>query len=410
VLKTATDQRGFEHHVPLLRWCLRNNVVEFDMDMKYVRTIAEAGDVELVSELLEVEAKSEEVMVDLLCGAAGAGRDGLALQLWAELVKLPECDHIRDDIMYAVALGGCVRTAAVIDDDPTAWVRFLSHALRWGRRAFVEWVLADVEPDAHDDYVADAAKSGSLELVKWLYAKGYAVGGKALTNAAASGNLDLCKWVSEKDLVPEQSAMEAAVQGGHVEVLEWLSTTGCRCTSTLLRRAGRIGGVPVAAWCLDHHPHPPDAGDLLAHSCRNVQGSNVFEYLADQRGFESSPARLMLAAAEWFVRKHDESFDAAILVKRYGIPLYPGYMREAIDYEDLGRLRFALSQGQEVSVVCYKLLIENADATLLNEVLLARKVGDRLPEADRELIKEALRDLDCPPNAKMVLADHSFFV
>jgi hypothetical protein len=410
VLNEASDWRGFEHHVPLLRWCLRQGIMGIDLDVDFAVTIGQTGDSELVSEVKEIEPKSEEVMVDLLCGATQAGHDELALQLWAEVVKMPEYDRRRYWIMYRVASGGCIRTAAAINDDPTAWIEHVVPALHSGHLPFVEWVLADVEPDENAQYVVEAAKSGSLELVKWLYTKGYAVRGEAMTNAAASGNVDLCKWVLDLGLVPDQSTIEAAVEWGHVQVLEWLSGMGCMCTSELLRHAVRIGGVPAVAWCLEHHSHAPDAGDLLILSCESIRGTDVFEYLTDQRGFQSSPTELMRAAAKNGGRLVVGGFDATVLVKRYGVPLYPGFIREAIVLEDLARIRCALVQGQEVSKDCYEELIQNADATLLNEVLLARKVGDRIPKADRELIKEVLRDVDCSPNAKMMLADHSFFV
>jgi hypothetical protein len=63
-----------------------------------------------------------------------------------------------------------------------------------------------------------------------------------------------------------------------------------------------------------------------------------------------------------------------------------------------------------VSSGCYEELIEVDDATLLNEVLLARKVGGSIPEVDRKLIGIALSENKCRPNAKKVLADHSIFV
>ena len=407
VLKAAHDRRCLDHHVPLLRWCLRNDTSEFFRREWPLETVGQAGDVELVSELLRIEPKSERVTVKVLRGAAEAGHDELTLQLLAEFMEVRGDKSRENGFKRSVAVGGCVRTAAAIDDDPTAWVDFVSLAMRNGHRRFVEWVLADVEPDADARYVADAAQSGSLELVKWLYAKGYTVGEDAMTNAAESGNVDLCKWVSDHGLVPAQNAMKAAVRGGHVQVLEWLSNIGCICTSELLRHAVRAAGVPVVAWCLDHHPHPPDAGDLLVHSCTSLKGCDVFEYLADQRCFHSSPKELMQAAAERKMWKSREAFDAAILVKRYGIPLYSDYMFDSIDRDDLGRLRFALSQGQEVSAKCYETLIVNADTTLLNEVLVARKVGDSVPEADQTLIKQALRGFKCREYVTKVLADHS---
>ena len=85
-------------------------------------------------------------------------------------------------------------------------------------------------------------------------------------------------------------------------------------------------------------------------------------------------------------------------------------MWEAIHHEDLVRLRFALLHGQEVSVACYDALIEEADPTLLNEVLLARKVGDTFPEGDRGRIKEALRRFKRRECVTKVLADHSIVV
>jgi hypothetical protein len=417
VLRAARDQRGFEYHVPLVRWCWRNGragVHKGVSSLTYFRTIGKTGDVALVSEVLEVEPKREEAMRGLLFGAARAGHDELAPQLWAELVEMPFCDPRGGMIKQGVAAGGCLRTAAAINDNPRAWVSCLQLTLEKGHQPFAEWVLADVKLNSDAQYVAVAATSGSLELVKWLYAKGYPVGGDAMRNAASSGNVALCEWVLGHGIGPTQDTMKVAVEWGHVEVLEWLSAQGCSCTSELLRHAVRTGGVPVVAWCLDHHTHPPDAGDLLALSCKNKRGSDVFEYLADQRRFQSSPTELMGAAAEHYVWMPRVNFDAAILVKRYHTPLYSRYVSDAIYYDDLGRLRFALSQGQEVSMDCYKMLMMKRDPTLLNEVLLARKMGGSIPEVDRKLIKEALRRFEYYENVSnvvvSVLADYSIDV
>ena len=266
-----------------------------------------------------------------------------------------------------------------------------------------------MELEADDDYVADAANSGSVELVQWLYASGYAVGDDTLINAVRSGNVDLCKWVVDHGIAPEEDDMIAAVDGGHVQVLEWLSAHGCSCTTDLLFDAVRMGTVPVVAWCLNHYPHPPDGGALLALSCENRDGSEVFEYLADQRGFQISELELNRALGEHNSRS-PKRFDAAIVVKRYGIPLFPKYMMFAILDEDIGRLRFALSQGLEVSVECYKLLIMKADATYLNEVLLARNVLGRLTTTDWMRIMQALCEVPCPTGAKKVLAEHYIVV
>ena len=94
--------------------------------------------------------------------------------------------------------------------------------------------------------------------------------------AASSGIVELREWVFDHGYVPTQSAMEAAVKGGHLHVLDWLSSKGCKCTNNVLWLAVRAAGVPVVAWCLDHHPHPPDVGGNLALSSTNVHGCEVF--------------------------------------------------------------------------------------------------------------------------------------
>jgi hypothetical protein len=413
VLKAATAPIGFNHHVPLLRWFLRNGIADVFKMGFFACSFGESGDPELISQLLATVPKTDNLMEDVLYGVANAGHDELALQLLEDSVQIPAGVFRRTRVLEGVAKGGCLRTAAAIDDDPASWLRYLRYPLGRGHQRFVEWVLGDMEPHADAQYITDAASSGSLELVKWLHTKGYVVGGETMGRAAWSGNLDLCKWVADQGVLPTQDAMRSAVFGGHVHVLEWLVTQGCLCTSAVLRRALFSAGVPVVAWCLDNHPRPSDAGDLLALSCETELGSAVFEYLADERGLESSPTILMRAVEESHASglpMPNSLFDAAILVKRYGTPLYPEYMFEAYELDDVGRLRFALSQGQEVSADCYEKLTCSFDPTLLNEVLLGRKVGGSIPESDLSLIKQVVRRWGCHPSAARVLADHSVVV
>ena len=105
-----------------------------------------------------------------------------------------------------------------------------------------------------------------------------------------------------------------------------------------------------------------------------------------------------------------DSFDAAILVTRYGTPLFPEYMKDAVFREDLSRVRFALSQNQDVSYECYVTLLDADDATLLNEVLRAKKVGGSIPMTDQALIKQALHEAEPHAYVIEVLAEHSIFV
>jgi hypothetical protein len=118
--------------------------------------------------------------------------------------------------------------------------------------------------------------------------------------------------------------------------------------------------------------------------------------IADALGCSDQPL------IEWVVSCVEP--DAAILVKQYGTPLHARYMMDIICREDVGRLRFAVSQGQKCR------LPATEHATLLNEVLLVRKGDGSIHEADRKLISDAVRSTDCVPFAKKVLAHQWLFV
>jgi hypothetical protein len=171
VLTAATDLRRFNHHVPLLRWCLRNGITGFYTERWHFQTIGETGDAELVSEVVKCEPKPAEMKL-LLYGLARAGRDELARRLLTDFADLVDDSFSLLRVEDGVATGGCLLSAAAIDDNSRAWGGCLHPLLVNGHLPFVEWVLADVEPGQFTTgrhFIAYAAQSGSLELVKWLY-------------------------------------------------------------------------------------------------------------------------------------------------------------------------------------------------------------------------------------------------
>ena len=120
---------------------------------------------------------------------------------------------------------------------------------------------------------------------------------------------------------------------------------------------------------------------------------------------------MLTATFQYRAGEFGEPFDASILVKRYGAPLFAQYMSGAIRRDDVGRLRFALSQGHEVTDNCFLALFQSTDAALLNGVLLASKVlSGSIPKADHELIEGVLSRNLCNADAKKVLADVSSVV
>ena len=103
-------------------------------------------------------------------------------------------------------------------------------------------------------------------------------------------------------------------------------------------------------------------------------------------------------------------FDVAVVLKRYPqATLDHEYLEAAIDDEDVGRTRFALSQGLVPSVDDYVDLLNSVDSTLLSEVLITRKVDGTLPEVDRARMREALPQTDRKQSTMKMLREHSFF-
>ena len=403
VLMAAKGTERDAHHVPLLRWCLRNGIM--DQNVGFYDMFGESGDTELVSEALEVTRGTGQAMHLLAAGAARAGHDSLALRLVEDYASRFQCSAKSLEIEEEVATGGCLLTAAAIDDDPSQWLTTVHAAVTSGQLRFAQWLLADFEPLAALPLLEVAVGSGSLDLVTWLYAKGWPVDeSRAVWNALFSGNFDMLHWALDRGFSVTEEAMEGAVVAGHIHMLEWYVAKGGRCSGDWLETAVTSCRVPVVDWLLDHCT-PPDGVDLLVLSCGHESGTDVFEYLFDKRGFRSNPEDLMAAAAV-----STFGFDVAVVLKRYPqATLDHEYLETALDDEDVGRTRFALSQGLVPSVDDNVDLLNSVDSTLLSEVLIARKVDGTLPEVDRARMREALPHTDRKQSTMKILREHSFF-
>ena len=304
--------------------------------------------------------------------------------------------------MVDVARGGCVLTAAAMEADPAEWVEYVGGAVRRGHMKFVQWVLANVQPSPADSYIDSAVASGSLALLESLVEAGWSVTSGTVAFAGLSGNIALVQWLMNHGLAPTSDTIEGAVKEGHVHVLEWLMTKGYECTSDLLPVAVTFAKVHVVDWLFVHCDPPADV-DLVELSCQNRWGSEVFEYLVDLRGLKCHPGICVSRSERWSL-----TFDAAVVVERYGVPLYPNYLKQAIELNDVRRVRFALSQGQQPTTDDYVELIDSLDATLLSEVLRARQVNGTLAEPDRSRIRHALRVSMFSGYTRELLSDHSF--
>ena len=79
-----------------------------------------------------------------------------------------------------------------------------------------------------EDLMTHAARSGNLELVRWLYGEGGCeMGEMVMEEAAGSGNLELTRWLRTEGCPWNWWTCFEAVDNGHVEVLRWARENGC---------------------------------------------------------------------------------------------------------------------------------------------------------------------------------------
>ncbi len=121
--------------------------------------------------------------------------------------------------------------------------RLLIYAARSGNLEMVKWLEkqgAQFAPSGSnsDSVLYAAAASGNLDLVKWLVEKGHNVkaqrdnGDPILFGAALSGNLEMVKWLAEQGVDVNAKnkfgdpVIFSAAQSGNLELVKWLIDQG----------------------------------------------------------------------------------------------------------------------------------------------------------------------------------------
>mmetsp|Transcript_3321 Transcript_3321/g.10905 ORF Transcript_3321/g.10905 Transcript_3321/m.10905 type:complete len:488 (-) Transcript_3321:12-1475(-) len=376
-----------DHHVPLLRWALQHDLLAYTTNDSVLWAIGETGDADLVGDCLSVVGDSTAALTSLLGGAAQGGHDQLALSLLGKTVSSHGHFLHGPQFKRAVAAGGAIATAKAVDGDRWTWLRYLPAALSRGRVAFSLWILSEVWPNDTDSYMEQAASSGSTELVTSLHKRGWEVTSHAFDKAVASGSVDLLNWMTAHEVTPFADPMKSAARRGHVHVMEWLLDHGYACTSNeLLPAAVETGTVATVRWLMQHDA-PHNADELAAPSCRNAHGASVFEFLVDECECRCDAIACMEVAAE------NPAFDAAILTRRFHVPLHAQYLLHAIGSSRIERVRFALSQHVDVPMTAFKSAIDTRDTSILSEILSTRQKNGNIAQEDKDAIDHAVNEV-----------------
>ncbi|GLC49986.1 hypothetical protein PLESTB_000330000 [Pleodorina starrii] len=106
-------------------------------------------------------------------------------------------------------------------------------AARAGHLPIVSWAVEGlgVAPadDGADSLLDCAAESGNLELMTWLYVRGWALGPTAITNGAKSGCEEALEWLVERGcpFPLDGGAYLGAARNGDLAMLRCLGRLGC---------------------------------------------------------------------------------------------------------------------------------------------------------------------------------------
>jgi len=386
VAQVALPQAPAQAHLPLVWWCLRHGAA---LHLTQYERIGQIGDCALVDECLT--SGPPEVLMWLLRGAARGGHAELTCSLLSRKSPNDLLDLRGHSVRAAIAEGGLVTVAQLVDDHPPRWLEVCGVAVRRGHLAFVQWVLQDVPPPrAGEPWYPVAGTAGCVEVAKWLVNRGWPIAVEDPTLvAAATGDVAYLTWLLKRGFAPSADTLVMAAQHGHCHLVDWLLQHRCSLTPMALCWAAAQQTPAVVGFLLDHGcPLPDPPSDLTRWSCTNVHSNDLFCWLVE-RGMPWTPLECMEEARD------QPAFDAAVIRRLSGVDLHALYLSHAVSLSDLDRLRYALAEGVEVDEVDLMMMIESAEVAMLLEVL--RHWGP-LTCDDRALLDAAVSQLDTLPD------------
>jgi hypothetical protein len=136
---------------------------------------------------------------------------------------------------------GCPR------DDGDGWT--MAHiAAQYGHMVLVRWLIQE-RGFAMDKWVmAMAARSGNVELVRWLRGEGCDWNAWTCRNAAGAGRLGVLQWVRANGCPWNAETCKFAAFNGHLATLRWARENGCDWDELACVAAAQRGHLEVLQW------------------------------------------------------------------------------------------------------------------------------------------------------------------
>lgn len=99
-----------------------------------------------------------------------------------------------------------------------------------------------------DDSLADEARVGNRARVEAMVAEGHPLTAEVATNAARSGHLDLLKWLRSRGCPWDERTCAGAAMMGHMQMLQWAHFRGCPWDVWTTHWAKMRGDLEMHGW------------------------------------------------------------------------------------------------------------------------------------------------------------------
>lgn len=133
--------------------------------------------------------------------------------------------------------------------EPRVAAQLLSQAARAGSLDLLRWLRVQGCRWERATIAADAAAGGSLPALQWLRGQGCPLDEAAFAGAARAGNLDVLRWLREQGCAWSDEACAVAAARGHLAVLQWLRAQGCPWDPEAICPAAAANGhLAVVRW------------------------------------------------------------------------------------------------------------------------------------------------------------------
>ena len=116
-----------------------------------------------------------------------------------------------------------------------------------GNIEIIKWLLASGQQwDAA--VCAIAAQFGQLEALKWLHTNGCPWDKETCWRAAHGGHFEVLKWAHANDCPWDAQTCFRAAGGGHLEMLKWARANGCLWDANTCAYAAKGGHLEMLKW------------------------------------------------------------------------------------------------------------------------------------------------------------------